>query len=70
MVNPTRITVAFDKPKADLIEKISTNAKVSQSEIMRRALKFYIENKALEDPAIKKNPSLPHHAPKRRTHNP
>jgi hypothetical protein len=54
MVNPTRITVAFDKTTADLLEKISTDAQVSQSEVMRRALKFYNENKALGDPAIKK----------------
>ncbi len=54
MVNPTRITVAFDKSTADLLEKISTEAQVSQSEIMRRALKFYNENKALEDPVPKK----------------
>jgi hypothetical protein len=54
MVNPTRVTVAFDKSTADLLEKISTEDQVSQSETMRRALKFYSENKALEDPAIKK----------------
>ena len=54
VVNPTRITVAFDKSTADLLEKISTEAQVSQSEIMRRALKFYSENKALEGPATKK----------------
>jgi hypothetical protein len=54
MANPTRITVAFDKTTADLLEKISTESQVSQSEIMRRALKFYNENKALEDPATKK----------------
>ena len=54
MVNPVRITVAFDKPTADLLENISTEAQVSQSEIMRRALKFYNENKALEDPTTRK----------------
>ena len=54
MVNPTRITVAFDKITANLLEKISTEANVSQSEVMRRALKFYNENMALEDPAVKK----------------
>ena len=54
MVNPTRITVAFDKATADLLERISTEAGVSQSEVMRRALKFYNENKALEDPVTKK----------------
>jgi hypothetical protein len=54
MVNPTRITVAFDKNTADLLEKISADAQVSQSETMRRALKFYSENKVLEDPTTKK----------------
>ncbi len=54
MTNPTRITVAFDKTTADLLEKISIEAEVSQSEIMRRALKFYSENKIQEDPQIKK----------------
>ena len=54
MVNPTRVTVAFDKATADLLEKISAESEVSQSEVMRRALKFYNENKALEDPANKK----------------
>jgi hypothetical protein len=54
MVNPTRVTVAFDKTTADLLEKISADAQVSQSEVMRRAIKFYNENKALEDGATKK----------------
>ncbi len=54
MVNPTRITVAFDKQTADLLEKISTQDQVSQSETMRRALKFYNENKTLTDPTIQK----------------
>jgi hypothetical protein len=54
LVNPTRITVAFDKSTADLLEKISTDEHLSQSEIMRRAIKFYNENKSLEDPLTKK----------------
>jgi hypothetical protein len=54
MTNPTRVTVAFDKQTAELLEKISTDAQVSQSEVMRRALKFYNENRPLEDPATKK----------------
>jgi hypothetical protein len=54
MVNPTRVTVAFDKATVELLEKISSESNVSQSEIMRRAIKFYSENKSLEDPAIKK----------------
>jgi hypothetical protein len=54
MTNPTRVTVAFDKLTADLLEKLSTENDVSQSEIMRRALKFYSENKALEEASAKK----------------
>jgi hypothetical protein len=54
MTNPTRITVAFDQATAKLLEQLSQEAELSQSEIMRRALRFYYENKALVDPAIKK----------------
>jgi hypothetical protein len=54
MTNPTRITVAFDQSTAKLLEKLSQEAELSQSEIMRRALKFYYENKALVDPVLKK----------------
>jgi magnesium-transporting ATPase (P-type) len=53
-MNPTRITVAFDQPTANLLEKISKEAGLSQSEIMRRALRFYNENRALEDAATQK----------------
>ncbi|MCW4044977.1 MAG: ribbon-helix-helix protein, CopG family [Candidatus Bathyarchaeota archaeon] len=53
-MNPTRITVAFDQPTANLLEKISKETQLSQSEIMRRALRFYNENKTLLDPAIRK----------------
>lgn len=53
-MNPTRVSVAFDKTTADLLSKMSTEANVSQSEVMRRALKFYYENKPLEDPVIQK----------------
>jgi hypothetical protein len=52
--NPTRITVAFDQPTANLLEQISQQTELSQSEIMRRALKFYNENKSLTDPATRK----------------
>jgi hypothetical protein len=52
--NPTRITVAFDQNTANLLDKISTETELSQSEIMRRALKFYSDNKALTDPALRK----------------
>ncbi len=52
--NPTRITVAFDQATANLLEKISLENDLSQSEIMRRALRFYSENKVLTDPAVRK----------------
>jgi hypothetical protein len=52
--NPTRITVAFDQPTANLLEKISKETELSQSEIMRRALRFYNDNKALTDLAVRK----------------
>jgi hypothetical protein len=54
MTNPTRITVAFDQPTAKVLEKLSQDSELSQSEIMRRAIKFYNENKELTDPAVKK----------------
>ena len=53
-MNPTRITVAFDPSTANLLEKISKEAGLSQSEIMRRALRFYYENRAIEDVATRK----------------
>src|SRR5512135_1829389 len=52
--NPTRITVAFDAGTASLLEKISVETDQSQSEIMRRALRFYNDNRALTEPAIRK----------------
>jgi hypothetical protein len=53
-MNPTRITVAFDQSTANLLEKISKETELSQSEIMRRALRFYNENKVMLDPALRK----------------
>ena len=52
--NPTRITVAFDQVTANLLEKTSLETELSQSEIMRRALRFYNENKVLVDPTTRK----------------
>jgi hypothetical protein len=53
-MNPTRITVAFDPSTANLLEKISKESGLSQSEIMRRALRFYNENRAIDDAATRK----------------
>jgi hypothetical protein len=52
-MNPTRITVAFDQSTANLLEKISKEAGLSQSEIMRRALRFYSDNRVLENAATR-----------------
>jgi hypothetical protein len=53
-MNPTRITVAFDQSTANLLEKISKEAGLSQSEIMRRALRFYYVNRVIDDAVIRK----------------
>ena len=53
-MNPTRITVAFDQSTANLLEKVSKDAGLSQSEIMRRALRFYYDNRVLENEATRK----------------
>ena len=53
-MNPTRITVAFDPSTANLLEKIIKESGLSQSEIMRRALRFYHENRAIDDVATRK----------------
>jgi hypothetical protein len=58
MSNPHRITVAFDATTTALLEKISKEAELSQSEIMRRAIKFYDENKAITDPNTKRKVQL------------
>jgi hypothetical protein len=54
MLNPSRVTVAFDQATANTLEKLCKETGSSQSEIVRRALKFYSENKSLEDPRIAK----------------
>lgn len=48
-MNPTRITVAFDQSTASLLEKISKEKGLSQSEIMRRSIRFYNDNRAIDD---------------------
>ena len=53
-MNPTRITVAFDQSTANVLDKLSKERGLSQSEIMRRALRFYYENRAIENDATRK----------------
>jgi hypothetical protein len=51
--NPTRITAALDQVTASLLDKISKETQLSQSEIVRRAIKFYSENQKLTDRSIR-----------------
>jgi hypothetical protein len=47
MKNPVRITIALDEETAALFDKIREELRLSQSELMRRALKFYNDNRGL-----------------------
>lgn len=47
MKNPVRVTIAMDEETSALFEKLKGETKLSQSELLRRALKFYSENKGL-----------------------
>jgi hypothetical protein len=53
MKNPTRITIALDGETNILIEKMKEEMKVSQSELVREALRFYYENKRIADVAVR-----------------
>ncbi len=46
---PARVTIALDKDLEELIGKISEEMKVSKSELMRRAILFYAENRELAE---------------------
>ncbi|MCL4436816.1 MAG: ribbon-helix-helix protein, CopG family [Thaumarchaeota archaeon] len=54
MTGPIRITAALDKDTAELLEKESKEASLSQSEVIRRALRFYHENKSITDVYLQK----------------
>ncbi|PIU13470.1 MAG: CopG family transcriptional regulator [Hadesarchaea archaeon CG08_land_8_20_14_0_20_51_8] len=43
--SPIRLTIALDENSFQLVEKLTKEAGTSRSELMRRALKFYAENK-------------------------
>lgn len=47
MKNPTRVTVSLDDETNDLFEKLKKETKMSQSELLRQALRFYSANKEL-----------------------
>ena len=54
MKNPIRITIALDEEIAELLGKMKEGSALSQSEIMRQALRFYYENKDVIDASSKK----------------
>ena len=53
-MNPTRVTVALDETTTKLLDKFCSETNLSQSEIMRRALKGYDQNRQPEDTATAK----------------
>jgi len=54
MKNPIRITIALDDETNDLIEKMKREMKVSQSELLREALRFYYANKDIANVFVRK----------------
>ncbi len=55
MKNPVRVTIALDEDTNKLFESLKAETKLSQSELLRRALRFYSENKeALDSTKAKK----------------
>jgi hypothetical protein len=53
MRNPKRVTVALDSETNTLFENLVMEMRTSQSELVRKALRSYQENKALIDPENK-----------------
>lgn len=49
MGSTTRITIALDEETTGLLERLKEEFKGSQSELMRRALRFYWERRSLTD---------------------
>lgn len=51
MKNPVRITIALDEETSKLFDSLKAETKISQSELLRRALRFYSENREALDSA-------------------
>ncbi len=49
MKPPTRVTVALDEPTANLFEEMKDEMRISRSELIRRALRFYHDYKSTVD---------------------
>lgn len=46
MKSPIRVTISFDEPTYQHFEDLKKELRVSQSEIMRRSIRFFYENRA------------------------
>ena len=46
MKSPIRVTISFDEPTYQQFENMKKDLRVSQSELMRRAIRFFYENRA------------------------
>jgi Arc/MetJ-type ribon-helix-helix transcriptional regulator len=46
MRSPIRVTISFDEPTYAFFESLKKELRVSQSEVIRRAIRFYHENRA------------------------
>ena len=46
MKSPIRVTISFDEPTYQHFENLKKELRVSQSELMRRAIRFFYENRA------------------------
>jgi hypothetical protein len=51
MNSPIRVTISFDEKTYRFFENLKNEMDVSQSELIRRAIRFYYENKGALDPA-------------------
>ncbi len=49
MKSPVRVTIALDEETEKLFERLKSETRLSQSELLRRALRFYSENKEAID---------------------
>lgn len=50
----TRITIALDDETSDLIEKMKADKRVSQSDLIRKAVRFYHENERLSEDSLRR----------------
>jgi hypothetical protein len=51
MKQPVRVTISLNEETAELFKKMKQEVKMSQSELMREALKFYAQYKTICEPA-------------------